>query len=162
MTPVRLTALVARALHRQPTRLELDVWGEALACRGQIPCPPADCPHDDEADQALRQHVATSTYPPTPADVRRIAIGLANTRVEAEQLAEREAAREHAVPPTEEYLAARAEWARQQAKRAAQLEDARTSHREEEDRRRQALAELDAARAAQADTETDATAGATT
>lgn len=124
MTPIRLTALVAKALGRHPTRLELDVWGEALTCRGTIPCPPQDCPHDDEADQALRQHVATSTFPPAPADVRRIAVGLANLRVEAREQAEREAALEQAVPPTAEYLAAKAEWERRQAERQAQLQAA--------------------------------------
>lgn len=124
MTPIRLTALVAKALGRNPNRLELDVWGEALTCRGTIPCPAQDCPHDDEADQALRQHLATSTYPPTPADVRRIAVGLANLRVEERERQEREAALDRAVPPTPEYLAAKAEWERRQAERQAQLDAA--------------------------------------
>ena len=32
MTPARLAALVARAIGHAPTRDELEVWGDALAC----------------------------------------------------------------------------------------------------------------------------------
>lgn len=122
MTPLRLVELVTRAVGRAPTALDLDVWGEALTCRGDTTCPSADCVHDDEADQALRTHVASSTYPPTPADVRRIAIGLANQRVEREQHAARQAELAAGVPPTPEYLTAADEFRRRQAERDRALE----------------------------------------
>lgn len=122
MTPKRLVTLVAHALHRAPTQIDLVVWGDALACRGTQPCPPTDCVHDDEADQALKQHIAASTYPATPADVRRIATGLANLRIERAQQAEREAAAAHAVPPTPEYQAAAELLRRRQAEQARELE----------------------------------------
>lgn len=121
MTPLRLVELITRALGRGPTPLDIDVWGTALACRRDT-CPPVDCPHDDEADAALRQHLASSTYPPTPADVRRIAVGLANVRVERELQAIREAEAQAAVPPTPEYLAAAEDFRRKQAEKAKALE----------------------------------------
>lgn len=123
MTPTRLTALVARALNRRPTQLELETWGDVLACPGQ-PCPPHDCPHDAEAEKALRIHTAASTYPPTAADVRRLAVGLANQRVEAHRKAERDAAIAGAVPPTPAYLAAAEQLRQRQAARARELEPA--------------------------------------
>lgn len=121
MTPVRLVELVTRATGRTPTPLDLDVWGEALACR-RTTCPVADCPHDDEADAALRQHLANSTYPPTPADVRRLAVTLANVRVERELQAIRDAEARQAVPPTPEYLAAAEDFRVKQAEKAKALE----------------------------------------
>jgi len=124
MTPWRLAALVKTATGRRPSDSDLIVWGDALACRGRLECPAADCVHDDEGDQALKQHFASSTYPPTPADVRRIAIGLANLRVEQTERLEREQANAERVPPTAAYLAARAEFERRQAERARDLDQA--------------------------------------
>jgi hypothetical protein len=122
MTPARLVTLVTRALGRKPQSLELDVWRDALSCPPASQCPPADCVHDQEADTALRTHIAQSTYPATPADVRRIAISLANQRVEAQLRAEREADIAGAVPPTPEYLAAAAEFRQRVAERTRELE----------------------------------------
>lgn len=145
MTPTRLVALTRRALGRAPSQLELEVWGEALACRGRTECPMTDCPHDDEADQALKQHTATSTFPPTPADVRRIAVGLANLRVEALEREQRDAGHEQRVPPTEAYLAARRAFDASRAERQRALDEA-TATREAS--RAAAQAEADAELAA--------------
>jgi hypothetical protein len=123
MTPAALSALVAKALNRKPTQLELDTWGDVLSCPGQ-PCSPTDCPHDAEAEKALRTHVAASTYPPTAADVRRLAVGLANQRVEALLKAERDAAITNAVPPTPVYWEATEKLRQAAARRARDLEPA--------------------------------------
>lgn len=69
MTPARLARLAARALGRTPTRDELADWTRVL---DRVP--------DDTADQALLDHRATSTYPPTLADVRRLATIALNDR----------------------------------------------------------------------------------
>ncbi|MCU1592437.1 MAG: hypothetical protein JWP11_3693 [Frankiales bacterium] len=77
MTPTALAALASRALGRIPTRDELADWGRVLQ---RVP--------DDIGDQALLDHRAASTYPPTLADVRRHATALLNDRAmrgEAEQ-----------------------------------------------------------------------------
>lgn len=77
MTPTALVALVARALNRPGTQPELLDWARVLE---RVP--------DDIADQALLDHRATSTYPPTLADIRRLATLALNDRAmraEAEQ-----------------------------------------------------------------------------
>lgn len=122
MTPSRLRALTEHALGRPPTVHDLQVWGEVLACPPRSNCPLADCVHDDEADQALLQHRRTSTFPAAPADVRRIAIGLANARVERAEQAEFDRVHAQAVPPTEAYLAAAEELRRKQAARQRELD----------------------------------------
>lgn len=75
MNPDRLIPLVARALGRPGNKHELADWADVLATTT-----------DDDADQALINHRSTSPYPPTPADVRRHAIAIANTRAEQAQL----------------------------------------------------------------------------
>lgn len=97
MTPDRLYALTRRALGRDPRLEELEDWGDTLTCPPGPPCS-NDCVHDDEADEALRQHRRGSSYPPTPADVRRLRIGLAKARVERAEQAARDAEQAHAVP----------------------------------------------------------------
>mgnify|MGYP000318304780 CR=1 FL=1 len=69
MTPAAVAALVARALGRPGTHDEVTTWARVLE---HFP--------DDAADQALLDHRATSTYPPTLADVRRHAIAILNDR----------------------------------------------------------------------------------
>lgn len=69
MTPTALVALVARALGRPGTTAELQDWARVLQ---RVP--------DDIGDQALLDHRASSTYPPTLADVRRHATALLNDR----------------------------------------------------------------------------------
>ncbi|MCW2545408.1 MAG: hypothetical protein JWM40_2960 [Frankiales bacterium] len=142
MTPARLVALVRRATGRVATAVEIDTWGAALACRGRTPCPPVDCVHDDEADIALRQHQAQSTYPATPADVRRLAVSLANLRVEAELQTEWDQARGARVDPTPEYLAARRDLEQRQAERQAELDSRPHDQAATEAARARALAEL--------------------
>lgn len=73
MTPERLVPLVARALARPGSQHELLDWSDVLRHTT-----------DDDGDQALQLHRSTSPHPPTPADVRRLAIGLANDRAARE------------------------------------------------------------------------------
>ncbi len=144
MTPHRLLALVQLALARTPTDLDVQIWAEALACPPHLGCPPTDCVHDTEAEQALRLHLRSSRFTPTPAEVRELAVALANRRVEDAQRAERDAGVENAVPPTAEYLAAKAEWDRQQELRRQQLDGAIESDEERAVRRERARAAADA------------------
>lgn len=69
MTPARLVALVTSALGRKPNPLEIAAWGAVL-----------EHTRDDDADQGLVAHRASSPHPPTPADVRRQAAVIANDR----------------------------------------------------------------------------------
>jgi hypothetical protein len=117
MTPTALIALVARALGRPGARLELEDWGRVLA---HVP--------DDVADQALLDHRASSTYPPTVADVRRHATLLLNDRAMRAEAEQRRRERETGmtadgkplVPMPEQVRAAAAELsARQRARDVA-------------------------------------------
>lgn len=78
MTGPRLVALTTRALGRKPNPLELDDWRQTLQ---HI--------HDDDADQALTQHRASSPHPPTPSDVRKHATGIANDRADRQTIERR-------------------------------------------------------------------------
>lgn len=143
MTPARLVALIRRATGRTATATDIETWGQALACRGRRPCPPVDCVHDDEADAALAQHQAQSTYPATPADVRRLAISLANLRVEAELQAEWDQARADRVDPTPEFHAARRAFEAHQAQKQRDLAGQPGDQAATEAARAQALRELE-------------------
>lgn len=89
MTPARLVALVGRALGHAPNRYDLDTWGPVLA---RI--------NDDDADQALIAHRASSPHPPQPSDVLKHAIAIANDRAMRQLPPPVEG-----VPPTPEFLA---------------------------------------------------------
>jgi hypothetical protein len=69
MSPHRLLQLVTRALGRTPRRAELEDWADVLR---QV--------QDDDADAGLTTHRASSPHSPTPADVRRQAVVIANDR----------------------------------------------------------------------------------
>lgn len=69
MTPARLVELVARALGRRPNPHELADWSAVLATT-----------NDDDADAGLVLHRANSPHAPTPSDVRKAAIAIANDR----------------------------------------------------------------------------------
>lgn len=71
MTPDRLLLLVASALGRRPLPLEVSAWAQVL-----------EHTRDDDAEQGLALHRASSPHPPTAADVRRLAIGVANRRAD--------------------------------------------------------------------------------
>lgn len=144
MTPRRVHDLARRTLGREPTSDELRDWLSTLTCPPQTSCPPVDCVHDDEGDEALRLHRAGSAFPPTLADVRRHTIGLANARVEAARLRQNELDAAQAVPPTPAYLAAKAEWDRQQELRRQQLEGPPETEQERAARRERARAAADA------------------
>ncbi len=159
MTPTRLHTLVVGALSRPATRYDLDAWGPVLACpepTAARACPLADCQHDDDADRALIEHRKTSPHAPTPADIRRLMTAYANDRHDRAVVAQLEAAREHAVPPTPEYLAARTRLAAAQSERDRELNSPLPDETDPE-RMAQARAELDALRPAPPPTPKEAT-----
>ncbi len=122
MTPQRLVGLVARALGRPGTRSELLDWQDTLGHT-----------RDDDGDAALAAHRASSPHPPTPADVRRHAVAIANDRAMREETARRRVEREtgmtadgrRLVPmPPEVRAAARRLSARQAEREAVLAEEA--------------------------------------
>jgi hypothetical protein len=141
MTPARLLKLVTRAINGKPSLLQLDTWGAVLACPPDAGCDPTGCVHDDEADKALVAHYANSSYPATAADIRKIAVGLANTRVDQAMAEQRRREAEQGVPPGPEWQAARLAFEQAQARKARDLDPAV----DDEERRRQVR---EAARAA--------------
>lgn len=88
MTPLALVPLVARALGRPGSAAELEDWERVLK---HVP--------DDVADQALLDHRATSTYPPTLADVRRHATAITNDRAMRAEAEQRRRERETGMTP---------------------------------------------------------------
>lgn len=127
MTPARLLALVGLALGRKPTVSELDTWGSVLVRT-----------LDDDADAGLVLHRSTSPHAPTPSDVRRAAVGIANDRAmraQAERLRlEQQTGRVHdpadperhgkpLVPMTDEARAALREFTARQAARQQTIEE---------------------------------------
>lgn len=71
MTPDRLIPLVARALGRPGNKHELADWAAVLHATT-----------DDDADAGLLLHRSNSPHPPTPSDVRKAAVAIANDRAQ--------------------------------------------------------------------------------
>jgi hypothetical protein len=101
-------------LTREERRMAVITYGPCEVCAGPM----------RSWWQALLTHVASSSFTPTAADVRRIAVSLANTRVDRELTAQRDASLAAGVPPTDEWRAARLAFDQAAARRARDLEPA--------------------------------------